>query len=148
MRRAIATLIGTASLALPYADAAGAATAKPVVKIVKKVSTKTIAGPAAEADRWGTVQVTIVVQQTRTTTKTTIKSKTTTKTRVTNRITDVRSAYEIHTDRSQFIMSEALPLLKQEVLTAQSANVQMISHATDTSEAFQQSLQAAVSQVA
>jgi uncharacterized protein with FMN-binding domain len=33
-------------------------------------------------------------------------------------------------------------------MTAQSTNVQMISHATDTSDAFLQSLQAAVSQIA
>jgi uncharacterized protein with FMN-binding domain len=146
-----AAVLGAAVLALPVAEAAGAATTatvKPKVKIVKKVTTKTYAGPAAEADRWGTVQVTIVVQQTATTTKTTIGTKTTSKTKVTRKISDVRSAYQVHTDRSEFIMQEALPLLKQETLTAQSANVQMISHATDTSEAFLQSLQAAVSQVA
>jgi uncharacterized protein with FMN-binding domain len=45
-------------------------------------------------------------------------------------------------------MSQAIPLLRQEVLTAQSANVQMISHASDTSDAFLQSLQAAVSRIA
>ena len=148
MRRLLATALTGSSLALPYADAAVAATVKPKVKIVKKVTTKTYAGPAAEADRWGTVQVTVVVRQTATTTKTTIGTKTTSKTKVTKRITDVKSTYAVHTDRSEFIMTQALPLLKQEVLTAQSADVQMISHATDTSDAFLQSLQAAVSQIA
>jgi uncharacterized protein with FMN-binding domain len=112
------------------------AAAAPKPKTVKKVVTRSYTGDAAEADRWGTVQVTVVV---RTTTLTTGKKK-----KVTRAITDVKSAYAVHTDRSEFIMSESLPLLRQEVLSAQSANVQMISHATDTSEAFLQSLQAAV----
>jgi uncharacterized protein with FMN-binding domain len=115
-----------------------AVTPKP--KTVTKVVTKSYAGATVEADRWGTVQVTIVVRQT---TRTTGKKKA-----VTRKITDVRSTYAVHTDRSQFIMSEALPLLRQEVLSAQSANVQLISHATDTSYAFMQSLQAAVSRIA
>jgi uncharacterized protein with FMN-binding domain len=136
MRRTAAAVLGAVVVALPYGGAAAAAT-KP--KTVKKVVSKSYAGPAAEADRWGTVQVTVVY---RTTTLTTGKKKT-----VTRRITDVKATYSYHTDRSQFIMSQALPLLRQEVLTAQSANVQMISHATDTSDAFLQSLQAAVSQI-
>lgn len=148
MRKTAAAVLGASVLALPYGTAALAATKKPKkVKIVKKVSTRTIDGPAARADRWGTVQVTIVVQETATTTRTTIGKKTTSKTKVTRRITDVKSAFEVHTDRSQFIMEQALPMLRQEVLTAQTANVQMISHATDTSYAFQDSLQAAVSQL-
>jgi uncharacterized protein with FMN-binding domain len=115
-----------------------AVTPKP--KTVTKVVTKSYTGATVEADRWGTVQVTIVVRRT---TRTTGKKKA-----VTRKITDVRSTYAVHTDRSQFIMSEALPLLRQEVLSAQSANVQLISHATDTSYAFMQSLQAAVSRIA
>jgi uncharacterized protein with FMN-binding domain len=115
-----------------------AVTPKP--KTVTKVVTKSYTGEAVEADHWGTVRVTIVVRRT---TRTTGKKKT-----VTRKITDVRSTYAVHTDRSQLIMSEALPLLRQEVLSAQSANVQLISHATDTSDAFMQSLQAAVSRVA
>jgi uncharacterized protein with FMN-binding domain len=54
--------------------------------------------------------------------------------------------YPNHTDRSIFINQQALPHLKQEVLQAQSANVQLISGATDTSYAFVQSLQAAILQ--
>ena len=38
----------------------------------------------------------------------------------------------------------ALPQLKQEALTAQSANVNIVSGATQSSEAFQQSLAAAL----
>ena len=49
---------------------------------------------------------------------------------------DLGGSYSYHTDRSQYIMSQALPLLRQEFLAAQSANVEMISGATDTSQAF------------
>jgi uncharacterized protein with FMN-binding domain len=148
VRRSLAATLSAFALTLPYAAPAVAATKpKAKVKTTRSVSTATFAGPAATADRWGTVRVTIVVQRTTTTTKTTLNGKTTTKTKVASRIADIRSAYEVHTDRSQLIMEQALPLLKQEALTAQSADVQLISHATDTSEAFLQSLQGAVSQL-
>ena len=52
--------------------------------------------------------------------------------------------YPNHTDRSVYINSNALPLLKSEALRAQSANVNLISGATDTSYGFAQSLQAAI----
>ncbi len=48
------------------------------------------------------------------------------------------------TDRSQFIDEQAAPLLRDEVLKAQSARVDMISGATVTSGAFIQSLGKAV----
>lgn len=44
------------------------------------------------------------------------------------------------------INQQAMPYLKQEAIQAQSSNVQVISGATFTSQAFQQSLQAALSQ--
>jgi uncharacterized protein with FMN-binding domain len=48
--------------------------------------------------------------------------------------------------RSQFITQQAEPLLRQEVLQAQSANIDLLSGATYTSEGFAQSLQSALSQ--
>lgn len=48
------------------------------------------------------------------------------------------------TERSAFIDQQAAPLLKQEVLKAQSARIDIISGATFTSEAFIQSLDSAV----
>lgn len=48
------------------------------------------------------------------------------------------------TDRSVFIDEQAAPLLRQEVMKAQSARVDLISGATFTSEAFIQSLDKAV----
>lgn len=83
----------------------------------------TYKGPT-ESYRWGTVQVSIVV-----------KSK---------KITNVKTVYVPHTGRSQFIEDNAIPLLKQEVLTAQSSTIQLVSGATDTSAAYITSLQAAV----
>lgn len=47
---------------------------------------------------------------------------------------------------SRFINSHALPMLKSEAIQAQSANVDTISGATDTSAAFRQSLGSALSQ--
>ena len=46
---------------------------------------------------------------------------------------------------SVIINQQAMPYLRQETIKAQSANVQIISGATFTSEAFQQSLQSALS---
>ncbi|HVA97239.1 MAG TPA: FMN-binding protein [Candidatus Acidoferrales bacterium] len=47
---------------------------------------------------------------------------------------------------SIMINQQAMPYLQQEAIQAQNANVNIVSGATDTSMAFQQSLQAALSQ--
>jgi len=129
MRKAITALIGATTLALPIVEAAAAAqsTAK------KKTVTKKVTGQEAEANRWGTVQVNVTERLT------SVGGK-----KVTVKFVDLGGRYSYHTDRSQFIMSQALPMLRQEFLAAQSANVQMISGATDTSNAFIQSLQSAL----
>jgi uncharacterized protein with FMN-binding domain len=49
-----------------------------------------------------------------------------------------------HTARSVFINEKALPLLQQQVLQLQSAKVETISGATQVSDSFIQSLQAAL----
>jgi uncharacterized protein with FMN-binding domain len=46
---------------------------------------------------------------------------------------------------SEEINSQAMPLLKQEAISAQNANVDIVSGATQTSEAFKQSLASALS---
>jgi uncharacterized protein with FMN-binding domain len=46
--------------------------------------------------------------------------------------------------RSVFINEQALPLLRQEVLRAQSARIDEVSGATLTSDAYDASLQAAI----
>lgn len=63
------------------------------------------------------------------------------------RITDVATPQlEARDGRSQSINSQAVPLLKQEVLSAQSAQVDTISGATYTSDGYLTSLQAALDQ--
>ena len=47
---------------------------------------------------------------------------------------------------SRGINGQAMPYLQQEALAAQSAQVDVVSGATDTSHAFQQSLESALSQ--
>jgi uncharacterized protein with FMN-binding domain len=47
---------------------------------------------------------------------------------------------------SQFINSQAMPILKSEAIQAQSANVDIVSGASDSSQAFQKSLQTALQQ--
>ena len=63
---------------------------------------------------------------------------------MTRKFSDLGGGYTYHTSRSQFIMSQALPILRQEFLAAQSAKIQMVSGATYTSQAFIQSLQSAL----
>ncbi|HZS93749.1 MAG TPA: FMN-binding protein [Chloroflexota bacterium] len=83
----------------------------------------TYKGPAVE-DRWGTAKVSIVVKN--------------------KKITNVKASVSYENARSEFIDSNAVPLLKQEVLQAQSANIEYVSGATITSQAFTSSLQSAI----
>jgi uncharacterized protein with FMN-binding domain len=132
MRRTITTLLTAGVLALPVAQQAGAA-----VKTTKKIVTKKFAGAAYQADRWGSLQVTITVRKT-----TTVRAG---KKKVTRKITAVSvPTYPNHTDRSVFINSQALPILRSEALQAQSANINLVSGASDTSQAFAESLQSAI----
>ena len=63
MRKIITTVLTVATLALPIVDASAA------TKAAKKkiVVTKKFAGSVASVDRWGDLQVTIVVRKTTTT---------------------------------------------------------------------------------
>ncbi|HEX9598129.1 MAG TPA: hypothetical protein VF963_02030 [Gaiellaceae bacterium] len=133
MRKSITILLTVAALALPIVDATAATKAK----AKKIVVTKRFTGSVASVDRWGSLQVTIVVRKTTTITGT--------KKKVTRRMTAVSvPVYPNHTDRSVFINQNALPILKAEALKAQSANLNMVSGATDTSTGFEQSLQSAI----
>ena len=139
MRKTISTLMSTAVLAVPVGDALAATrttTATPKRKTV--IVSRRFVGPAAQTDRWGYTQVTIVVRKTTTTvgTKKTVK----------RRITSVSATAPNHTDRSVRINEQAIPILRQETLTAQSAHIYIVSGATETSYAFGQSLQAAILQ--
>jgi uncharacterized protein with FMN-binding domain len=135
VRRTITTTLTVLVLALPSAQLATAATKPPKKKVV--VTFKKFTGAAAQADRWGDLVVTISIRTT-----TTIRG---TKKSVSRRMVEIYvPVYPDHTDRSVYINQNALPTLKSEALYAQSANIDTVSGATYTSQAFMQSLEAAV----
>lgn len=142
MRKHLTAAITAVAITLPAADALAAATHQTAPKLLpkKKVVTlkKTVSGPQAEADRWGPLQVTLVIKKT----TTTIGTKKT----ITRKITSVSvPVYPNHTDRSVFINQQALPMLEQEALAAQfTGGINMISGASNSSDAFIQSLQGAL----
>jgi uncharacterized protein with FMN-binding domain len=122
--------LGATALAVPTSSALAAAQTKVVV-------TRKVTGLSASAGQWGYVEVTLTVRKTTTTvgTKKTIARKI---------IRVGVPVYPNHTDRSVYINQTALPYLIQETLTAQNANIQMISGASDSSYAYIQSLQRAL----
>ena len=129
MRRAVLALLSVAAIAMPTANALATPPKRTVV-------TRLFTGPAAQASRWGYVQVTITVRKT----TTTLNGKK----KVARRMTNLTATSPDHTSRSVRINEQAIPILTSEALQAQSTNVQLVSGATDTSYAFQQSLQGAI----
>jgi uncharacterized protein with FMN-binding domain len=141
MHKRTAAVASIATIALPVGSAIAAARPTQVTVTPKKkvaTVTKTVTGQAYEADRWGPLQVTLVVKKTTTTVGT--------KKTVARKITSVRvPVYPNHTDRSVFINQQALPMLEHEALSAQfTGSINMISGASDSSDAFIQSLQGAL----
>jgi len=142
MRKNITAAVSAIAIALPVGNAVAAATRLTAAKLTPKKKvvtlTKKVSGQQAQANRWGYVQVTLVVKKT----TTTIRTKKT----VVRKITSVSvPVYPNHTDRSVFINQQAMPMLEQEVLSAQfTGGINMISGASDSSYAFIQSLQAAL----
>ena len=119
------------TLALPVANAVAAAK-KRVVTV-----TRSATSPMVDVGRWGQLQLTIKV----TVTATTVGSKTTKSFKVTSLAWPV---FPEHTDRSAYISSKALPLLRQEILQLKGNQVQLVSGATDTSYGFVQALKGAL----
>ncbi|MGD1053299.1 MAG: FMN-binding protein [Candidatus Dormibacteria bacterium] len=79
----------------------------------------------AYSDQYGTLQVQVVISG--------------------GRITDVKLLqYPQNEPQSSFISSEALPQLREEVLQAQSAKIDIVSGATFTSENYAASVQSAL----
>ena len=96
------------------------ATAKPAAQ------TRTVTGSAIQT-RWGPVQVQLTVSG--------------------GKITDVAMLqYPNGNGTDQQISSYALPILMQDTVNAQSANIDMVSGATYTSTGYLQSLQSALDQ--
>jgi uncharacterized protein with FMN-binding domain len=131
MRTKLAASLGALTIAIPVAQAT-AASSKQTKTVAKKTVTRKAIGVAADASQWGTVQVVVTAKITTKGGKKTVH------------FSDLGGRYTYHTDRSQYIMSQSLPYLRQEFLTAQTANVQLVSGATLTSQAFEQSLQSAL----
>jgi len=138
MRRALAATLGAATIALPTANAVAAVerSTATVAAPKKIVVTKKVTGPSVDADRWGTVQINVTVRKTTTTVKGVRK--------VSRKITDIGGTFSYHTDRSLYIMQQSLPQLRQQALQSLSANVNIVSGATYTSQAFIGSLQQAL----
>jgi uncharacterized protein with FMN-binding domain len=137
VRKTLIVALTVLVLAMPPVAAwAAARTPRAALKKIVVVK-KTFTGSPGPADRWGNVQVTIVVKKTTTTvgTKKTVK----------RHIDSIKvPVFPDHTGRSQFISEKALPQLVQEALQAQSTHIYIISGATYTSDAFAQSLQSAI----
>lgn len=81
---------------------------------------------ASSTMRYGTVTVTITVAD--------------------GQITDAAGVQDSRDNKSEMIASQAMPTLDSEAVSAQSASIAMVSHATFTSSAYAQSLQAAIDQ--
>jgi uncharacterized protein with FMN-binding domain len=130
MHRSIPALLGATAIVVPNAEAlaATAQTAKTTVVTHKYT------GPSVQM-RHSDVQVTISV---RITTKTVGSKK-----KVTRKMYNLSTSYT-GDGRSQIINEQAIPYLKSEALKAQSARIHSISGATETSDAFIQSLQSAL----
>jgi uncharacterized protein with FMN-binding domain len=86
-------------------------------------ATQTYKGPT-ESSRFGPVQVSIVVSG--------------------KKITNVKASAHTSGSPSQAIESHALPILRSEVLKAQSAKIHVVSGATETSTAYINSLKGAL----
>ena len=135
MKKAVSAVLMAVAVAAPVGSAWGAARAasmptKPKVKSKLKANAtataaiRTFTGPSVDM-RWGPIQVAIVVQG--------------------KKILDIRATYPTERPKSQFINDQAVPMLRTEVLKAQGINnVYAISGATMTSEAYGQSLMAAL----
>ncbi len=124
-RRSLMTLAMAASAAVPLGTAVTTTHAASTAT-AKAATSKTFTGSVHQMQQWGPIQVSIVVN---------------TKTK---KITKVNVVATAHTGRSVEIQDGAIPILKSETLQAQSANIDLVSRATDTSGAYVASLQTAV----
>lgn len=133
MRKSLALLLSAAALAMPTVGAAAIA----LHAVKTKVVMRKVTGQTFQANQWGAVVVNLTVRTT------TVAGST----KMTRRYIDLGGSYTYHTNRSQYIMSQSLPMLRQEFLTAQSLNIQIVSGATYTSQAFEQSVRSALAKL-
>jgi uncharacterized protein with FMN-binding domain len=114
---------GTAASAAPSGRSSGSA-ARPAATS-QPGGTRTAVGPAVDYS-WGVLSVSVTVSGTKITK------------------VGIASLDDGGNPRSQFIDQQSIPLLEQQVLQAQSSNIQGVSGASYTSAGFQQSLQGAL----
>jgi uncharacterized protein with FMN-binding domain len=116
----------TSVLAAPQGTTSGTTSGTTTDGGAAATSPRTVTGDSTDT-RWGPVQVRITVDG--------------------STITDVTVVdYPNENGRDQQINARALPVLVQETLDAQSANIDMVSGATVTSEGYLGSLQSALDQ--
>ena len=142
LRKLITALACASTIAVQAGNVFAANTAARSATTTKKL-TKTIKtvfhGPLTKCHQWGPIQLDIYV--TKTVTGTGAKAK------VKLHVDDVTwPTYPDHTPKSKYINASALPLLRAETLTLQSAKLENISGATHTTVSWQISLQAALTQ--
>jgi hypothetical protein len=130
--RPLSLVFASGALALPVLAAGTSTATATTAHRATAVRSVKYAGETVPAHQWGTVTVNVTLE-------TTGSGRAGSR-----RFTDLGGGYTYHTSRSQFIMSQSLPILRQEFLAAQSPRIQMVSGATYTSEAFIQSLQSAL----
>jgi uncharacterized protein with FMN-binding domain len=116
---------GSSGTTAPPAASGSSATATPQATAASGSTSRTYVG-AAEENRYGTVQATLVVTG--------------------SKITNVIITAPQDNPRSAYINSYAVPILVSETLQAQSANIDAVSGATYTSESYIGSLQAALAE--
>jgi uncharacterized protein with FMN-binding domain len=120
-----ATPIGPPTTASPAAPGAPA-TAPPSTAVPGAAGTRTVTGPDVP-NQFGDVQVQLTLQGTK--------------------IVNVKAVQlPFDRQRSYEISQAAGPILAQEVIQAQNANIDLLSGATYTSESYAQSVQAALDQ--
>jgi FMN-binding domain len=112
-----------ATVASPPPSTAGASSSS---SGTTAASSRTVTGPVVQT-RWGPVQVEVTVKG--------------------GRLSDISVLQQPNGNpRDQQINAYALPILVQETLDAQSAEIDMVSGATVTSDGYRQSLQGALDQ--
>lgn len=137
MRKTLAAIACASALTIPAGNVWAAATAKTAQKKRVVTVTKSVMSPVVEVNRWGELQLSIKVDVT----TTTIGTKKTKSFRITGLAYPV---YPQHTDRSAYISSQALPLLRQEILQLKGSSIRLVSGATDTSYAFVEAIRGAL----
>lgn len=124
-RQAVTALTDPTASTSPVAAASSATSASPQPTVVATPATQTFTGPAISYF-FGTAQVQVTL--------------------VNGQITDVTALQLPNEGRSAWISQQVEPTLRSEVLSAQSAQIDLISGATYTSAAYAQSLQGALDQ--